>query len=180
MLQADDKFLISPPEVTCEIEHVHLDINIAETNVSDKLKKTFGKMEDSAVQGVSEMPLNQSIQSLGSLETFIRNQGHKDPYCYDMLVRFMLLLEDISYSKGLASIERKIILHCGWKMEAIEAQRSWVEDCISPEQSPWGVINQPIGATEILRYLSAAFRCGLYVNDRLCFDNKVQLRILFL
>jgi hypothetical protein len=50
-----------------------------------------------------------------------------------------------------------------------------VKDCVSPEQSTWGVINQPIGGTDILRYLSAAFRCGLYVNDRVCFDNKVQI-----
>lgn len=87
----------------------------------------------------------------------------------------MSLLEETLCSKGLASIKRKILLHWKREFETTEVQRRWVRDCINPDPALWGVIDEPIGAPEILRHLSAAFGCGLWVNGRLCFENQVQI-----
>lgn len=74
-----------------------------------KLEKTFGKMEDSAVKGsLKSLSINPSYTIPRGPRNLRSESGHKeDPYCFDMLVRFMLLLEEISYSKGSGVYWRK-------------------------------------------------------------------------
>ena len=73
ILRPGDKFLTSSPDAINKIERIHLDINIAELNLTrNKLEKAFARMEDLAVnvslKGLWIDPSDLSVNSKTSSE----------------------------------------------------------------------------------------------------------------